>query len=189
MSDHSTSLVPLESWNYNSPELRANGKSIDVGLLAEALIYYDRVLVNVGNPFQFAELLTWFVTQDKYEDFLSLINDGTIRIYDYSFLSTAILKGDTYAIWNIQDEKEMKNDTFEERYLYHSAVSSCLRTVRQRKNLYKTLRGKVLEAKADAFASAIENARRDYVDANRNALTIQAFVDEIYAFRKLLNLA
>ncbi|HWP93383.1 MAG TPA: hypothetical protein VNN20_14410 [Thermodesulfobacteriota bacterium] len=80
MSDHTTALVPLESWCYNSPELRASGKSIDVGLLVEALIYYDRVIVNVGNQPQFAELLNWFIAQKKYNDFLALVNDGVIRI-------------------------------------------------------------------------------------------------------------
>ena len=71
MSDHVTALVPIESWCYNSPVLRANGSTVDLGLLAEALIYYDRVLINVANPLQFAEMLNWFIAQNKFEDFLS----------------------------------------------------------------------------------------------------------------------
>ena len=62
MSDHTTVFVPLESWSYHSPELRANNKLIDVGLLAESLIYYDHVIVNVGSQLQFAKLLEYFKT-------------------------------------------------------------------------------------------------------------------------------
>lgn len=57
MSDHTTALVPIEAWCFNSPEVRYMGKHIDVGLFAESLIYYDRILLNVGNPSQFAELI------------------------------------------------------------------------------------------------------------------------------------
>ena len=68
MSDHTTALVPIEAWCFNSPEVRYKGNHIDVGLFAESLIYYDRILLNVGNPSQFAELIKWLVENDNYQD-------------------------------------------------------------------------------------------------------------------------
>jgi len=185
LSDHKTALVPLESWCYSSPELRASGKSVDVGLLAEALVYYDSALINVSNQPQFAELLRWFIVQNKYNDFLALVNDGVIKIYDYAFVSTAVLNKGVYSLLNIQDEAQAKPNTFEQRFLYHNDIQACLNNARLREKLYKTLRGNVVEVKAGEFGNAIENARKDYDNSERNALVVQAFVDELYSFRNL----
>jgi len=185
VSDHSTAFVPIEAWCYNSPSLLIGGRAIDVGLLAEALLYYDKVIVNVGNQLQFRELLVWFISQGKYGDFLSLIRDGELVIYDYSFISSAVLKEGEYSIWNMQDELSLQSDTFEQRYLRNPEVQACLEKSRDREKLYKALRGKVIEAKADQFSGAIENARIDLDNPERNALILQSFVDEVFAYRKL----
>src|SRR3954469_18128679 len=44
-NDHTTAIVPLQCWTYESPLLRRDRTPIDVGLLAEALIYYGRILL------------------------------------------------------------------------------------------------------------------------------------------------
>ncbi len=90
MSNHSKALVPLESWSYNSPEIRYGGHLVDIGLMADALIYYDQILLNITNQPRFAEFLTWFVSQNKYSELLSLFEDETIKLYDYSFATTAV---------------------------------------------------------------------------------------------------
>lgn len=185
MSDHTSVFVPLESWSYNSPELCANNKSIDIGLLAEALIYYEQIIINVGNQPQFAKLLEWFIQQNKYNDFLGLVKNNVIKIYEYAFISAAVQKEGTYILCNIQDEKQAEPNTFEERYLYHQDIQNCFKHARQRSALYKALRDNVIEVKASEFASAIENAKKDYENPYRDALIIQAFVDELYEFRKL----
>ena len=117
MSDHSRSIVPIQAWCYSSPEMSYKGYSVDIGLLAEALIYYDTILVNVDNPPQFASLIEWFVKQGKYDDLLALVSDGTLQFYDYSFLTSAIDDGKTLSLWNIQDQVQEKPNTFEQRYL------------------------------------------------------------------------
>jgi hypothetical protein len=185
MSDHTTAFVPLESWCYNSPELRADNKSIDIGLMTEALIYYDCAIVNVHGPQQFAELLNWFITQNKYQDFLALVRDGVIKVYEYSFLSTAVNKDGVYMLFNLQDESQAQPNTFEQRILYHEAVRACLQKAKQRGKLYKTLRGNVIEVKANEFGKTVENAIQDFDDPERNALIVQAFVDELYKLRQL----
>jgi hypothetical protein len=187
MSDHTTTIVPLESWSYSSPELCARGQTVDVGLFAEALIYYDRVIVNITNQPQLAEFLQWFIAQDRLEDFLALVRDGTIKLHENSFVTTAIYNERTgeYSIWNIQDEHQQEPNTFEQRFLYHKSVEVLFRKARHRKRLYEALRGNVIEVKADSFGNSLENARKDYHEPQRNALIVQAFVDELYQFRKL----
>jgi hypothetical protein len=57
MSNHSKVLVPLESWCYHSPEVMLNGGFLDVGLLAEALVYYDQVIITIQNSAELAGLI------------------------------------------------------------------------------------------------------------------------------------
>ena len=83
MSNHSQTIVPISTWCYISPELGYKGYSIDVGLMAEALIYYDTVFVNITNQPQFATFIEWFIKQGKYDELLSLISEGVIQFYDY----------------------------------------------------------------------------------------------------------
>lgn len=187
MSNHSKALVPLESWCYNSPDVKYAGKSVDIGLLAEALIYYDQVLINVANQPQFAEFINWFVAQKKYSDLISLFQDETIVFYEYSFATAAVLNvaTDSYIIVNLQDAIQEHPNTFEQRFLYHESLGQCFNNSRERKRLYKALRGKVIEVKAKDFGSSIENAKTDYLDTKRSALLVQSFIDEVYPLLKL----
>jgi hypothetical protein len=185
MSNHTVVLVPIDTWAYNSPDLLHNGQTLDIGLLAECLIYYDRIYLNVANQLQFAELLKWFIKQDRFKTLLSLFRDGTFQVYDYSFMTAAVLAKGVYVLINLQDEIQQKPDTFEQRFLHHHAVQACVENSRQRKALYSALRGQVIEAKASDFGVAIENARQDYEDPERNSIVLQAFIDELYNFRRL----
>jgi hypothetical protein len=187
MSDHSKALVPLESWCYNSPDVRYAGKSVDIGLLAEALIYYDQVFINVANQPQFAEFINWFVAQRKYPDLLTLFQDETIIFYEYSFATAAVLDvaTDSFITVNLQDPIQEKPNTFEQRFLYHESLNPCFKNSRERIRLYKALRGKVIEVKAKDFGSSIENAKTDYLDPKRSALLVQSFVHEVYPLLKL----
>jgi hypothetical protein len=186
MSDHNETLVPLESWCYASPELRAAGRAVDIGLFAEALIYYESVIINPTNQPQLAEFLQWFVQQERLADFISLLRDGTIKVYDYAFATTAIQNKGSYLIYNIQDEIQVKPNTFEQRFLYHPTVEAVFPSKgRHRTRIYEAFRGNVIEVKADDFGSPVENARDDYKDARRNSVIVQAFVDELYRIKQL----
>lgn len=165
------------------------GKSIDIGLLAEALIYYDQVLLNITNQPQLAEFVNWFVAQKKYSDLLALFQDETIKLYDYSFATAAFLDAasNSYMIMNMQDPIQEQPNTFEQRFLYHKSLNGCFKNSSERKKLYKALRGKVIEVKAKDFGPSIENARQDYQDPRRKSLLLQALVDEVYPFLGLGN--
>jgi hypothetical protein len=85
----------------------------------------------------------------------------------------------------MQDSIQAQPDTFEQRYLYTKEIESCLQKARHRVHLYEAVRGNVIEVKADAFASAVENAKADHGEAKRNALILQTFIDELFHFLKL----
>ncbi|MCK4904928.1 hypothetical protein KAS42_01605 [bacterium] len=185
MSNHKTALVPIETWCFNSPNLRYIGKNIDIGLFAESLIYYDQILLNVANPSQFAELIQWLIEDNSYQEFLGLIKDGVVKLYDFAFLTTVVNKNGVFSEWNIQDPIQVQPNTFEQRYLYSKEVEACFKKTRHKIQLYKAIRGNVIEVKADAFGTAIKNARIDNGNASRHELFLQAFIDELYNFRKL----
>jgi len=185
MAKHSTALVPIDTWAFGSPDVQAIGRSVDIGLMAEALLYFERVLLHVTTQSQFADLLRWVQRSGDFELFLSLVRDGVITMYDYSFHTGPISKDGVYSLWNIQDAVQAAYGTFHRRFLYHREVEDAVPNSRRRKALYAAFRDRVIEAKADDFGPAIENARNDFYDSRRNAVIVQAFVDELYRFRKL----
>jgi len=86
MSDHSFALVPLGSGYVQSTDVFARGRPVDTGLLAEALIYYDHVLISVENPVQFSQLISWLVQQGlTVSNIVALFRDGTFGVYDFAF--------------------------------------------------------------------------------------------------------
>lgn len=181
MADHTKALVPVDTWCYNCPAIRYGGRVVDVGLMAEALIYYDRVLLSLNAQAQFAELLSWFVRQRKFGDLLALFNDKTVQIYEYSFVPTALEKGGSgeYRIVVIQDEIQERPNTFEQRYLGHPSVTEFLNQ-RDQAKLCSSLSGKVVEAKAAGFRDAMRNAEADFGDVKKRLLLLQALVDDVY---------
>ena len=181
MSDHTTAIVPIESWCYMSPELLRSGKKIDIGLFAEALIYYERLLVIPTNEVMFTEFVSWFVEQGKYDDMLALLRDGILNFYHYAFASSAVkLPDGKYTAMNIQDQEQATVPTFEKRFLSKNRLETILPHARQRARLYRDISGRVIEVKAEALGSFIFNAQDDFHDPNRAALLVQAFVDEVY---------
>lgn len=186
MSDHSAALVPVEAWSYSSPDVRLEDHSIDIGLLAEALIYYDKVILTVANQPQFAELLGWFNQQHEFNTLLRLFSEETVQIYDCAFSSTAVrLPSGAYDLVNIQDEIQAEPNTFERRFLYHADVAKVLKNVRQRKQLYMALRDRVIEVKAAEFGAGVTAAKEDLSDPRRCSLILQAFLDDLYSIRGL----
>lgn len=185
MSDHSSVLVPIESWCYMSPKLRHNGQSVDLGLFAEALIYYDRILVNPPNAPAFTQFISWFVKQGKYGDLIALIKEGVINFYYYAFTTSAIENKGVYSVWNIQDERAVKSSMFDLQCLASTNLKEVLPHARQQGKLRRAIEGKVIEVKADNFGDAVGNAKSDYDDPDRCKLLLQALLDEVYP---LLNL-
>lgn len=182
MSDHKKTIVPLESWCYKSPELRFKGKLIDIGLFAEALIYYDQVIINFSTQAQFIEFLNWFVVQGKYPELIRLLNDQTIVIYYYAFTTPALLQANnTYALVNLSDSfQRSTSNSFEQQFFEDQQLKKFLKTESHKNQLINAIKNKIIEVKPEEFNTAIENANLDVMNPERMKLLLQAFVDETY---------
>jgi hypothetical protein len=69
---HSTALVSVDTWEYNSPRLKASGKSSDLRLLAMAQVYYDTIILEVQNAQQLQDLVVWASTTGHDGQLLSM---------------------------------------------------------------------------------------------------------------------
>ncbi|MEM7249308.1 MAG: hypothetical protein AAF533_28605 [Acidobacteriota bacterium] len=185
MTAHTTCFVPLEVWAYGAPRLAAEGRQANFGLLAEALLYYERVLLEVGNAACFAELIRRLVKEDSLADFRALISDGTIHLYEYAFISTAVkLRSGAFGLFNVQDEEQLEPKTFRQRILKHDLVRNAFPSPRVRRKFTRAvLDRRVTEVKASEFGSSVGNARDDVFEPRRSALIVQAFVDEVFRMR------
>lgn len=183
MSDHSLALVPIESWSYASPELKKDGRSVDIGLLAEALLYYDRIAFNVANEIQFTETIRWFWDCHHYPDLLALLSEGTLQFYEYAFKSTPIGRG-KFTVANIQTLIEAEPNSFEQRFLDHPSLGEFL-THNFRDQLNKAFQGRVIEVKAKEYGLAINNALEDFQTPERAALLMQTLLNELWRLNGL----
>jgi len=160
--------------------LRTADKSVDVGLFAEALLYYDHVLLNVSTPFQLAELIRWFIDRRQYGKLLRLFYDGDLQLFDYSFITAPIERNGVYTIWNMQDQVQATDGTFAQRFLDHPEVDGLFASRADKKELRRALSKHCIEAKADDFRPAVDNAKADTHNPERFALILQMAVDELY---------
>jgi hypothetical protein len=187
MSDHTRALVPVDTWLYSSPELIEQKRSVDIGLLAEALIYYDQVLVSVTNKHQFADLISLLILHGlTYSQLIDLIREGTLQVYNYAFYTLPFVHDDMIELWNIQDPILEKPNSFPERFLDSEELSRCFPDSQQMSKFCEALNGRVIEVKAAEFGGAgIENAWRDFLNPRRSELIVQTLVDDLYQLKSL----
>lgn len=192
VSDHSLALVPLAAGYHQSPDVFARGRSVDTGLLAEALIYYDRVLINIDNPIRFCDLISLLVQQGlPASDIISLFRDGTLQVLNFAFTTNPHVEFresglHIHGLYNIQDQQMLKANSFVERFLGFEPLKGCFTDSSQYEDFCRALEGRVVEVKAaDIGAAAINNAWQDFLNPERNELMAQQLVNEIYRLRGL----
>jgi hypothetical protein len=193
VSDHSRAFVPLGAGYHQSTDVFARGRSVDSGLLAEALVYYDRVLINVDNPHRFADLISWLVQQGlTVPNIIALVRDGVLGIYDFAFFTSPYVDfvGDEgliiHGLFNGQGPEMVKPNSFSERYLDFEPLRECFENLAQLEQFAAALEGRVIEVKADEIGgSAIQNAYQDFLNPERNSLMTQQLVNEIYRIKSL----
>ncbi len=184
MNKHKATLIPIEPWLYHSPKLKLKGSIIDIGLMCEALIYYERIFINIdafSKHVLFNEIIKWFKSQNAYENFLELLSEGTINFVYHSFFTSSILNTEdtVHSIWNVDDEESKAKDVFNSRVLYNNELNNIIKS-RERQKLYRVIEGKVIELKADKFEDAITNAKVDYENVDTCNVIVQSFIDELY---------
>src|SRR4051812_30231747 len=108
----------------------------------------------------------------------SVVNEGSIRFYEYSFASAPVLHNGQYVFLNLQDRVQAQPNSFEQRFLRHRAVNAVLPSPSDHRRLCTAFRDRVIEVKADQFGSAVDNAAVDHYHPERAALIMQAFLNE-----------
>lgn len=186
MSDHNLAFVPIPTWEYQSPELQKRGIQIDIGLLAEALVYYDKLLVYPGNRHEFASFVRWFIQRGQINELIALLQDGTIQIYDYAFLINPFVHEGQFHLMNITDEVMSQPNSFVRRYIDNGLLINEFSNHLKFDQFQKAIEGKVIEVKVDGFGPTVENATADYFNPKRNALLTQVFLDDSYALNGLV---
>lgn len=126
--DHGLALVPLGVGYHQSPDVLARGRSVDTGLLAESLIYYDRVLITVDNPVRFCDLISLLVQQGlPASDLIALFRDGTLQVLNFAFTTNPYVEFresglHIHGLYNIQDQQMLRANSFVERFLIGEAA-------------------------------------------------------------------
>jgi len=191
--DHSVVLVPLGAGYHQSTDVFARGRSVDTGLLAEALIYYDRVLIHVDNPVQFSQLISLLIQQGlSIANIIALFRAGVLGIYNFAFTTNPYIdflspeSVQIHGLYNIQDSTMLKPDSFFKRFLGYEPLRSSFDDPAQFDRFAAALESRVIEVKADEIgAAAIENAYQDFLNPDRSALMAQELVNEIYRIKSM----
>jgi hypothetical protein len=184
MSNHTTALVPIEVWQYASPDLSHFKPNIDIGLFAEALVYYEHLWVNAGNQSQFALFVSWFVKKKLLGRLLQLIQDDVVKFYNYNFYTLPKVGDKIVDLFNIVEQKA-NEQTFAQHYLEKPEVISAFSDAKSYEDFCRAINDKVVQANVADFESAIENARADFINPQRHTLLLQSLIDELYLVKNL----
>ena len=190
MSDHTRTLIPIGTGAYSSPDLLDVGKQIDVGLLAESLLYYESIVIDVTAAQQLEDLLTWFDRQAKAPDLIALIRDGTLTFSGYDFLvqpfNTFVARRQTKRVTAAMTvDQERKSICYAYDYIMSSAVNTIISNEQYVKDLQSAISHSFSVKTASDYNSANNHAMIDYNDPKRFVLVLQAFVDKLYDIRNL----
>ncbi|HBB89499.1 MAG TPA: hypothetical protein DC047_17990 [Blastocatellia bacterium] len=193
MSNHDVTFVPLATGYHQSMDLFAAGRSVDTGLLAEALIYYDRVLIHVDNPVQFSQLIALLMQQGlSAANITALFRAGVLGVYNFAFTTNPyvdFISPDSvqiHGLYNIQDQTMLEPNSFFKRFLEFEPLRQSFENSAQFDRFVASLEGRVIEVKADDIAgTAIDNAYGDFLNPERSALMAQELVNEIYRIKSM----
>jgi hypothetical protein len=190
---HTVALVPLGAGYHQSMDVFARGRSIDTGLLAEALIYYEHLLIQVDNPTQFSQLISLLIQQGlSLANIIALFKDGVIGIYNFAFTTNPyvdFLSPDNiqiHGLYNIQDKTMLEPNSFFKRFLGFEPLRRVIEARGEFDRFAAALEGRVIEVKAaEIGADAIDNAYQDFLNPKRSALMAQELVNEIYRIKSM----
>jgi hypothetical protein len=185
MSDHTKAIVPIETWWYSSPELHERDVKVDMGLFAEALVYYDQLYVKIGNAQQLASFIEWFIKRGQHKILFSLINEDVIHFYHYAFLVIPFLYPGGLTLYHIDDPSMKEPNSFQRRILDSPEVVTAFSNLKLHAEFCKAMEGKIIEEKVEDFENTIHNANADYTNQPRNRLLLQSFLDEMYLIKGL----
>ena len=149
--------------------------------------------MNVDNPVQFSQLISWLIQQGlSVADITALFRAGVFEFYNFAFTTNPHVEFESpeririKGLWNIQDRTMQEPKSFFKRFIEFPKLRECFQNTAQFERFVSALDGRVIEVKADDIgATAIENAYRDFLNPKRSALMAQELVNEIYRIKSL----
>ena len=110
-------LVPVSTWYGNAIDLYKKNIYTDIGAIAEALVYYDTVLINVKNKHEFDDLFEWFKISDSPDSLLTLMKEGSVFFYFYNFDVNPLFDParNAFMFRNINEKHETRMEVFNRR--------------------------------------------------------------------------
>lgn len=182
-------FVPIETWAFASPELRLDGIVVDLGLLAEALILFDQLAVNVQTDRQFAQIVESF-----HRDFgtvaplIELFESGALTLHYYNFHSAPVKKDGILTYLNIEEAGTKDNPllSFQQRILWTKELKNVLPRARHREPLYHAVAAHSVVDTASDYGPAIDAARESVAIDGEVQFFVQSFIDSLPPdYRKL----
>lgn len=175
-------FVPIEAWAFASPSVRLNGRHTDVGLMAEALVFFDEVIVNIQSSQHLADVLNSFkCCYGNITPLLDLISSGVLKIHYFDFRSSPINNQGVFSYWNIQDKvsEDSHLQSFQQKILYGRPIENVLLKARHRTKMYNLFSEKIIIDGSDKYGNAIEAARESARSHDDIQLLLEAFVKEL----------
>ena len=157
-------LVPIETGFGNAPDLMKRGIVADIGAVAEALIYYDTVIINVAHSEHFHELFEWFKISDSPQSLLNMMKSGEVFFHHYNFSVNPIYipQEGRYLFYNVDEPKGDRLQLFRHRVV--KSISRYFNTYRKRKAFFDSLDDSVITVEADTFGSAVKDSHKYIAD-------------------------
>lgn len=177
---HTHVLVPITADSIHAPEARLLGCTVDIGLMCESLLYYESVFVNVQNPETFIAFLKWFEKRGLLSELISLLEDKSIRFFDFPFMTSPIR--DDNGIWtlmNIKDTTQEKPRSFIARYLLKDKTRSLFINPQKYERFVNAASDGLRELTADDYQGNVEVINNDLANPKRHSFTTQALVNKI----------
>lgn len=190
MSKHSTTLVPLATGYFQSPDLFVNGQPVDTGLFAEALVYYESIYVHVDNPLQFEGFISLLVQQGcSYDSLIELVEEGILRFYSSIFVMPYMGSGVpnmVSSLWAIQEEAMNEPDYFTKKFLEFDGLRNSFSIFNDfQKSHFERFR-EATEKTAVFFnneqisAGLVDRAYEDFLNPKRNKLIVKNLLKETF---------
>lgn len=166
-------LVPFETWFGNAPDLMKKGIIADIGAIAEALIYYDTVIINVAHSEQFHSLFEWFKISDSPQSLLNMMNNGEVFFNHYNFMVNPLYveQSGAYVFQNIVEPTGDRLQLFRMRVV--KSMFRYFNTARKRQSFLDSLEDSVITVEAGAFGDAVTDAHKYFVNENHYLYLIQ----------------
>jgi hypothetical protein len=181
LRDHKTTYCPIMPLAL---DVRDNGARIDIGLMAEALLYYDHVYIDVCSSDGMAAFLRELFQRDCYREVRELFETGVLRVASHTFGIAPVMTMDgTTSIWGALLHGYDKK-SFTERHVTPEVVAAC-HTKKAMEWMLATMTSRLREFHSSTFEEAIQEARRDAQVPERAALSLQVYVDELWRLRKV----